>query len=330
MLGPYPATTSDADIIRNEFSNENGPYRHFFQSGDIFILDRGFRDSISLLERCNYSVHVPLSLQPGETQLSTINANKSRIVTMCRWVVETTNGIFKKSFKLFRQTFFNRASRHLLVDFQVAACIINKFHPRYRDRDDAVQILDVVRENRYRNNDLADFIEERNLNRVRVNFTSIDVITENVREFPQLTESELIMFACGTYQLKQARSYYGEHIRLNGCYRIEVSNDRRTSILEGSLFQNDCLLLRARIQSRHISRKTYFVYILIRNNATGRTAIHQYCCNCIVGRRTVGCCAHVMSVVWYLGWARHQTSIVPPAQFLDGVLLVYDADDNTE
>lgn len=39
-LGPYPATNTDADIINNEFSNET---RHYFQSGDIFILDRGFR-----------------------------------------------------------------------------------------------------------------------------------------------------------------------------------------------------------------------------------------------------------------------------------------------
>ncbi|CAH2088900.1 unnamed protein product [Euphydryas editha] len=45
------------------------------------------------------------------------------------------------------------------------------------------------------------------------------------------------------------------------------------------------------------------------------------------GRRIVGCCAYVMTVVWYLGWARHETNIISaPAQFLD-VIVVRDLDD---
>lgn len=132
------------------------------------------------------------------------------------------------------------------------------------------------------------------------------------------------MIACGIYQLlKQARSYYGEHIRFNGSYIIEVSRDPRNRTMEEVIFGSNCYLIRAKIASRHISRKVYFVYILVSNTEAGREAIKQYCCNCIVGRRTVGCCAHVMTVIWYLGWARHQSNICPPAQFLDDVL-VYD------
>ncbi|KAF9412848.1 hypothetical protein HW555_008752 [Spodoptera exigua] len=67
------------------------PCRQFFQPGDVFILDRGFRDSLVLLENCGYDVHVPLSLEEGETQLSSIAANKTRAVTLCRWVVESVN-----------------------------------------------------------------------------------------------------------------------------------------------------------------------------------------------------------------------------------------------
>ncbi|KAH9641226.1 hypothetical protein HF086_000061 [Spodoptera exigua] len=72
ILGPCPATTTDSDIINSEFSDENSPCRQFFQPGDVFILDRGFRDSLVLLENCGYDVHVPLSLEEGETQLSSI------------------------------------------------------------------------------------------------------------------------------------------------------------------------------------------------------------------------------------------------------------------
>lgn len=44
-------------------------------------------------------------------------------------------------------------------------------------------------------------------------------------------------------------------------------------------------------------------------------------CSCIVGNRTLGCCCHVMTVIWYLGWARHQNTLSAPASFLDNVLV---------
>ncbi|KAL0809876.1 hypothetical protein ABMA28_011356 [Loxostege sticticalis] len=323
VLGPYPATTTDADIINQEFRNEDSPCRQFFQAGDVFILDRGFRDALPLLNSCDYQVHVPLSPEDGESQLTTSDANKSRAVTLCRWVVEVVNGIFKTAFKIFRQNYFNRASKHLMIDFAVAAALINRFHCRIQDREDAAQILEIVHQNMNTNNELSDYVRQQNLNRARANFQNINVNSDNVTGFPTLTYSDLILIACGTYQLKQARSYYGEHIRFNGCYRIEVCRERRR-ITDATNFGPDCHLIRARIASRHVSRKIYFVYIIVNDTNTGRAAIKGYCCTCIVGRRTVGCCAHVMTVIWFLGWARHQHGILPPAQFLDDVLVVYD------
>lgn len=76
-------------------------------------------------------------------------------------------------------------------------------------------------------------------------------------------------------------------------------------------------LIKGRIKSRHVARKQNYVYILIEDNIPGRTGIVEYYCNCLVGRRALGCCAHVMTLVWYLGWARHQSpSIAAPAEFL--------------
>lgn len=325
VLGPYPATSSDANIILNEFNNESKPLRQYFQPGDVFILDRGFRDCVPLLEELQYSIHVPASREEGETQLSTQAANQSRTVTICRWVVEAINGIFKMSYKLLRHEFFNRASKHAMTDFRVAAALINKFHQRVCDRPDAAAILEIINQNYSRQNVLADFAEQNNLNRRRSQFVNIDVNIHGVH-FPTMEYSDLILIACGTYQLKQARSYYGEHIRNDGSYTIEVCREEATSsLLEGFPSAQNATLLRAKIQSRHISRKIYFVYIVYDNNE-GREAIIQYCCNCIVGRRTVGCCAHVMTIMWYLGWARHQNNINPPAQFLDNVLLTYNSD----
>ena len=273
VLGPYPATTSDANIMLNEFRTEANPLRQYFQAGDVFILDRGFRDCVSLLEECGYSVHMPASLQAGETQLSTLAANKSRTVTICRWVIEAVNGIFKHSFKIFRHDFFNLASKHAIIDFKVAAALINKFHQRVRNREDASQILEIVNERLYMNNTLADFVIQNNINRRRSQFLNINVNINNVN-FPRLTYSELILFACGTYQLKQARSYYGEHIRNDGSYSIEVCTERARN-LEGLPLPDNCTLLRGKIQSRHISRKIYCVYIITNNNLQGREAINQ-------------------------------------------------------
>ncbi len=45
-------------------------------------------------------------------------------------------------------------------------------------------------------------------------------------------------------------------------------------------------------------------------------SILEYCCQCKNGLRTVGCCAHVMAVLWYLGFARYQAEIPRPANRL--------------
>ncbi|XP_052742778.1 uncharacterized protein LOC112055836 [Bicyclus anynana] len=323
VLGPYPATTSDSDIMKREFSNETLLKEYFIQ-GDAFILDRGFRDSLPLLHQHGYRTYVPASLEEGETQLSTIEANKSRAVTICRWVVEVVNGRFKRDFKLFRQNYFNVASKNFIKDFKVAAALLNSFHPPIVDRVDAGEILDQINLNMNIENALAEVIINENYNRRRSNFETITVHNDNLNDFPQLTHSELILISLGIYQIKQARSYYGEHVRGNDGYSIEVCREVSSSLLQELSASNRSWLLRGRIQSRHISRKTYFVYILVDSSLRGREAILNYYCNCIVGKRTVGCCAHVMSIIWYLSWARYQENIVPPAQFLDDILIIIE------
>ncbi|XP_045781588.1 uncharacterized protein LOC123878461 [Maniola jurtina] len=59
-VSTWSATTSDADIMKKEFSNER-----------------------PLLHQCGYRTYVPTSLEEGETQMSTNEANKSRAVAIC-------------------------------------------------------------------------------------------------------------------------------------------------------------------------------------------------------------------------------------------------------
>ncbi|GBP34176.1 hypothetical protein EVAR_30728_1 [Eumeta japonica] len=317
-FGPYKATTSDAEIMKSLFS-EGSPLTFYLEQNDVLILDRGFRDSISLLEECGYRPYVPDNLLEGEHQLTTAQANRSRCVTLCRWVVEVVNGYFKRDFKLFRNDYFNKSVPHIMGNFQIAAALLNKFGVRLRDNTHANDIVAIIRERMNYNNNLADMVENLNLNRWHANFRNITAYRENLLNFPRFEYDQLILFALGSYQLRQARSYYGEHIRFHGGYRIEVATEDASEI--SNLRGTDTSLIRGKIKSRHVSRRQYYVYILIENNVSGRLGITEYCCSCLVGRRTIGCCAHVMTLVWYLGWARFQSSINAPAGFLDEVLI---------
>ena len=48
---------------------------------DIFVIDRGFRDAVSLLEEMGIRAEIPSFMKRGEKQLSTEDANLSRLVT---------------------------------------------------------------------------------------------------------------------------------------------------------------------------------------------------------------------------------------------------------
>ena len=51
----------------------------------------------------------------------------------------------------------------------------------------------------------------------------------------------------------------------------------------------------------------------------GVEAISGYSCSCPNGKRTVGCCCHIATVLCYLGFARHLPEIAYPASFLEDV-----------
>lgn len=71
-------------------------------------------------------------------------------------------------------------------------------------------------------NRLAEIVINNNLNRKTVIFESM---TSSSITFPALSELDLKWIALGTYQMKQAMSYYAEHISLDGKYIIEICKD---------------------------------------------------------------------------------------------------------
>lgn len=322
VLGPYAAVTSDATIMAGIVNNEVSPLHWILEQGDVLILDRGFRDSIPALEECGYEGHIPPTKARGSSQLSTDEANKSRLITICRWVIEATNGRIKQCFKLLRQTYFNKALKHMFIDFRIAASLINAFHPVVVDNSHATEFIRIINSKINMPNLLYDYVELKSLNRQRAIFLRIDA-NHLFIDFPRMVENDIIMYALGTYHLKLSKSYVAEHLR-DGVYIMEVCReDSLPDLQDCNIFLNNVWLLRGRIQSRHVRARTYYSYVLIDRERQGLDALVHHYCTCLTGRRTVGACAHVISIVWYLGVGRYD-EFIPPALYLEEITVDND------
>ena len=98
----------------------------------------------------------------------------------------------------------------------------------------------------------------------------------------------------GLYQIRQAKSYTKEHQTDDGKYEILINKEQG--------------VLKSQIRSRHTSSKTYNLWI---DYSTGLSPITWFC-TCKSGARVVGCSAHIASVLWYLGFERHQPATKRP------------------
>ena len=130
-------------------------------------------------------------------------------------------------------------------------------------------------------NSLKSFVEENNLGQKSAKWE----ITEDIKDFPFLGEQELRNITCGVYQLKRSPSYIHEYL------------DGESQIL---IHKEDPGLIRVKIHSRHISSKQYILWIQFTEST-----ISAWYCKCRAGARVVGVCSHIASVLWYLGFARH-------------------------
>ena len=75
-------------------------------------------------------------------------------------------------------------------------------------------------------------------------------------------------------------------------------------------------LLKIRIKSRHQSSKFYLVFIRYDPSKEAVEAITGWFCQFPNGLRTLGCCVHVASIVYYLCNGRFQSRLLRPADKL--------------
>lgn len=81
VIGPYLARNNDAAILQHIMKSNREDVLKWVEEDDIFIIDRGFRDSVAYLEELGIQAIMPAFMKKGEKQMSTPDANTSRLVT---------------------------------------------------------------------------------------------------------------------------------------------------------------------------------------------------------------------------------------------------------
>ena len=94
-VGPFSGVANDASITEN-ILRINDSLQLWTEGGTTMIVDGGFRDSIGSLEEAGFEVRMPVFLSAHQKQLSTTDANVTRLVTKTRWTVEAYHGQVKK------------------------------------------------------------------------------------------------------------------------------------------------------------------------------------------------------------------------------------------
>jgi hypothetical protein len=298
VIGPYlcNGSNNDASITQNIFENNVDDIYNWFQEDDLFVVDRGFRDVLSYLETNKYETRMPCFL--AGKQHTTFNANYSRLVTKIRWVIESVNARIKK-YKYFANILINQNIPTIEYDFKNISAIINKFRPQLASTDDEESEED------FRNMVIISqkedpFVEKCKMFKKRI-LSKKKKFNPHEIAFPRLTEEHLEFLAKGVYQLKQAKSYTAEHLDENGNYLFEIYEEEQESIIH------------VKLRSRFSSQTIHDLWIKYDSKLTlqeGQQPIISKYCTCQQGARTFGICAHVTSVLWFLGIARFDEKLI--------------------
>ncbi|XP_045173214.2 uncharacterized protein LOC123534842 [Mercenaria mercenaria] len=297
ILGPYfsDGKNNDASITKHMMATNEGNIDDWVKENDTCIVDRGFRDSIEFLEERGIQVHMPSFLKKGQKQHSCEEANQNRLITKVRWVVESANGRLKQ-FKLLDKVISNNTIPFITDYLQITGALINKYRrPFSQDQPESADIARKMLIRSRRSNDLLERLQETGMLTKRVVYSLVESKDECLDCFPRITYDQLRDITLGVYQLKQAPYYTREHME-DGDYLLYVHKEEKE-------------LLKFKIQSRHSNSMEHSLWILFEPNPDD--PIQGWYCTCKVGARVVGCCAHVASVIWYLGYFRFRSLEIP-------------------
>ena len=92
VVSPFltDSKNTDASIAKNIAINDGQDVLNWIHDDDVVVVDRGFRDSISAINRFGLNVQMPDFLK-GKKQFPCKEANCPRCVTKVRWIVKSGN-----------------------------------------------------------------------------------------------------------------------------------------------------------------------------------------------------------------------------------------------
>jgi hypothetical protein len=214
----------------------------------------------------------------------------------------------KRSFQALREV-QNQSLKHTIEDYKIAGALINKFHKRLISDGDCEEVADKMLETLNQPNELKQTINKLKLNRSN-KYTQLRLAI--IEDFPKLEYEDIKNdITLGSYQLNQALSYLAGHLNENGEYEVFI-NDKIESI-------KPFKILLSKIESRHVNKCEYNVYIKYLPNESSTKSIAGWFCTCKDGARTVGCCSHIACVIYYLSFGKYKDNLKKPAEFLNAI-----------
>lgn len=304
---------NDAEILRDMITHTDGDtINDLLRAGDFMILDRGFDRVIDELKSRGIQTRMPHFLS-GRKRFEDKEANETRLVTLVRWVVEAVNGRLKNMFHFFdtiisHQYFTKNCNRKLRRYLRIACALMNRFCPPIcHDSDRHEKLLLDIRQRENEPNTLKEEIESNKRDFVTRRTCWEKVAAADLTGFPQLTLDELESISLGKFNIKNAPGYTDDHFRIDPNYAVDIHKERSG-------------LLRLRIQSKFRSCVTHILWIEYATDGSCEKKILRYYCQCQGGARTLGCCSHITSVLWYLGYRRHRSPAFARKTFGEDIL----------
>lgn len=223
-----------------------------------------------------FIVKVPKGTQAN--RLTRAEANESRFATKTRFVVEVRTSHIKNIWKHLSGTKIHQYIPHLKKDFEVCAALVNAFCRSIEsDKNDWANIGDLMLNRLNQLNPLQTIVSRIPNGAFR------NVL--NLTLFPKFSYADLKQIS----QIRQAASYCHSHVKANnGAFMTKVCDANVNPLILS-------IDLKSRFQSNHFHK----AYVLLSLDLHQKYVVNKFCCSCRHGCRTVGCCSHVMLLIWY-------------------------------
>lgn len=311
----WDASLNDAGILR-EIMKEDW-FKETFKPGDVFVVDRGFRDIVKELEDQGFRVVIPEFLAPNQKQFSTQQVNRNRMCTKVRWVIEARNRTFKR-YKLLGQVLDKNLIPSLSAILQITCTLINMFEPRLFSDGDDHRVSQRILAAQGEVNAIQKLVDEKALTRRQSNFKELEHTEGEFLDVPEMTLLCLRSIG-GKYQHDLALSYLHDRIG----YKFEVAKETavtRHDFQSKGIEVASPMLIKTNVKSRHSRNREYFAFILYDQSRSRKESLQGFYCTCKAGARTTDPCAHSMAVIWYLSWGQYDENIKKPSGYLDDYL----------